>query len=269
MKAKIFKRSKLRGKDIVSHTSNDAVLYHGDSFEAMALLEDESVDMILADLPYGTTACAWDSILPLDKLWAEYKRIIKPNGAIVLTAAQPFTWKLCASNPEMFKYELIWEKPNGTNPMLVKKQLFCAHENILVFYKKQPTYNPQKTYGHSTYSGFHDANKSIGEVYGGKSKKNAPISKHKKNTDGSRYPKSVQKFSQDRSGHPTKKPVDMFRWLIRSYSNEGDVVLDNTMGEGTTAVAALMENRKVIGIEMNQEYVARALRDSVEVIENV
>lgn len=233
-------------------TKNDINLFMGDCFTVLPQIEDHSLDMILADLPYGTTACSWDSVLPLDKLWGEYKRVIKKNGAIILTAAQPFAWRLCASNPDWFKYEIIWEKPNGTNPMLVKKQPFRTHENVLVFYQKQPTYNPQMTYGHSNYSGFYDDEKFIGEVYNGDDKK--LISKHKKNTDGSRYPRSVQKFAQDRSGHPTKKPVELMAWLIRTYTNVGDTVLDNTMGEGTTGIACVKENRKFIGIELNANY---------------
>lgn len=229
---------------------NDISLWCNDCFNIFPQIEDKSIDMILADLPYGITACSWDTMLPFDKLWEQYKRIIKNNGAIVLTAVQPFTWKLCASNPEWFKYEIIWEKPNGTNPLLVKKQPFRSHENILVFYQKQPTYNPQMTYGHNNYSGFIDETKFIGEAYDGSNKQ--IVSKHKKNTDGSRYPRSVQKFPQDRSGHPTKKPVELMSWLIRTYTNVGDLVLDNTMGEGTCGVACVKEQRKFYGIELSQ-----------------
>jgi site-specific DNA-methyltransferase (adenine-specific) len=239
----------------MKYTTEKVSLWLNDCFKVFPEIRDKSVDMILADLPYGTTACAWDSILPLDKLWKEYKRIIKDNGAIVLTASQPFTWKLCASNPEWFRYEIIWEKPNGTNPMLIKKQPFKVHESILVFYEKQPTYNPQMTYGHSTYSGFSDDNKKIGEVYG-----DNLISKHKENKDGSRYPRSVQKFSQDRKkGHPTKKPVELMEWLIKTYTNEGELVLDNTMGEGSTGIAALKNKRRFYGIELEKKYYDNAL----------
>jgi site-specific DNA-methyltransferase (adenine-specific) len=236
------------------YDNSGILLLQGDTFQGMRRLQDHSVDLILADLPYGTTACKWDSVLPLDKLWAEYKRVAKPNAAIVLTAAQPFTWRLCASNPEMFRYELIWEKPNGTNPMLVHKQPFRTHENILVFYTKQPTYNPQKTFGHSTYSGFESESKGLGEVYGEGLK-----SKHSSNKDGSRFPRSVQRFKQERGSHPTKKPVDMFRWLIRSYTNPGDLVLDNVVGGGTTAVAAALENRKCVGIDRERKYLDMAI----------
>lgn len=237
-------------------TNNDISLWHDDCFNIFPQIQDKSVDLILCDLPYGTTACSWDSILPLDQLWNHYKRIIKDNGAIVLTASQPFTWKLCASNPEWFKYEIIWEKPNGTNPLLIKKQPFKVHENILVFYNKQPTYNPQMTYGHDTYGGFEDANKEIGEVYGGDL-----ISKHRENIDGSRYPRSVQRFPQDRGGHPTKKPVFLMEWLILTYSNEGEMVLDNCMGEGSTGIACINFKRKFMGIEKEKKYFDRAKED--------
>lgn len=229
-------------------------LYNDDCFNIFNIIKNKSIDLILADLPYGTTACSWDSILPLDKLWEEYIRIIKDNGVIVLTASQPFTWKLCASNPKWFKYEIIWEKPNGTNPLLVKKQPFKVHENILVFYKNKPTYNPQMVYGNSNYSGFTDKNKSIGEVYSGSEGSKKLISKHKNNLDGSRYPRSIQKFSQDRTGHPTKKPVELMSWLIKTYTNINEIVLDNTMGEGTTGVSCIKTKRDFIGIELNKKY---------------
>lgn len=242
----------------------DASLWLNDCFNIFPQIENNSIDMILCDLPYGTTACKWDSVLPLNDLWLAYKRIIKLHGVIVLTASQPFTWQLCASNPDWFKYEIIWEKPNGTNPMLTKKQPFKTHENILIFYNKQPTYNPQMTYGHKNYNGFNDKNKFIGEVYNGDS--NKLISKHRENKDGSRYPRSVQKFAQDRSGHPTKKPVDLMRWLIRTYTNEGNLVLDNTMGEGSTGIACIKEKRKFIGIELNKEYFDKAQFDINNII---
>lgn len=243
---------------------NGISLYLEDCFNVFKFIKDHSIDLILNDPPYGVTACKWDNILPLDQLWKEYIRIIKPNGAILLTSSQPFTWKLCASNPDWFKYEIIWEKPNGTNPLLVKKQPFRVHENILVFYNKQPTYNPQMIYGNSCYNGYSNNNKFIGEVYNGSFDNKKLISRHKENTDGSRYPRSVQKFSQDRTGHPTKKPVDLMSWLIRTYSNEGEIVLDNTMGEGTTGVSCVLEKRNFIGIEIQEDY----FKKSVENIKN-
>lgn len=224
-------------------------IYNADCFDVFPSITNQSIDLILADLPYGTTACKWDSVLPLPALWNEYGRVLKENGAIVLTAAQPFTWTLCASNPTQFRYELIWEKSNGTNPMLVHKQPFRSHENVLIFYAKQPTYNPQMVYGHSPYAGFSDTQKKIGEVYG-----TTTVSKHKHNTDGSRFPRSVLYVPQERGGHPTQKPVALMEWLIKSYSNVNDLVLDNTMGTGATGVAAIRANRNFIGIELDQGY---------------
>jgi len=229
-------------------------LYNADCFDIFPQITNKSIDLIIADLPYGITACKWDCVLPLDKLWCEYTRVIKNDGCIILTATQPFAWRLCASNPEWFKYDIIWEKSNGTNPLLVKKQPFRVHENILIFYKKQPTYNPQMTYGSSTYGGFSDSTKTIGEAYSGTKKENSLISKHKQNIDGSRYPRSVLKIRQDRSGHPTKKPVELMSWLVKTYSNVGELVMDNTMGEGTTGVACMLADRKFIGIELDKGY---------------
>lgn len=242
-------------KSVPIQLEDDISLYNDDCFNILPQIKNGSVDMILADLPYGTTACAWDTVLPLDKLWDEYKRILKDNGVVVLTSSQPFTWKLCSSNPEWFKYEIIWEKPNGTNPLLVKRQPFKVHENVLVFYKKQGTYNPQMTQG-KPYSGFSDNNKTIGEVFSGSTSDNRGLtSKHRENLDGSRYPRSVIRCKQDRSGqHPTKKPVELMSWLIKTYTNPGEFVLDNTMGEGTTGVACVIEKRKFIGIEINKKY---------------
>ena len=237
-------------------------LINADCFEVLPYVADKSVDLVLCDLPYGITALGWDSTLPLDKLWVEYKRVLKRRGVVILTSAQPFTWKVCASNPSWFKDEIIWEKPNGTNPLQTAFRPFRVHENILVFYDEQPTYNPQMTYGHPQYSGFEDLTKYIGEVYNGDDpgKEKKLISKHRKNTDGSRFPRSIQRFAQDRGGeHPTKKPVDLMAWLVRSYTNPGDLVLDNTMGAGTTCVASLKEGRAFIGIELDTIYYERAV----------
>lgn len=222
-------------------------LYHGDCLEIMANLEDNSVDMLMVDLPYGTTACKWDSIIPLDKLWEQYNRICKKNAAMVFTAAQPFTTVLGASNIGNLRYEWIWEKPQGTNPMNAKVMPMKSHENILVFYREKPTYNPQMWYS-TPYSGFSSDVSTIGEVYG-----NAK-SKHRDNPDGSRYPKTIIKHKQEKGYHPTQKPVGLMEYLINTYTNEGDVVLDNTMGSGTTGVAAQNLRRGFIGIEMGEEY---------------
>lgn len=204
-------------------------------------------DSLRSPLRLGTTACSWDSILPLDELWNHYHRISKENAAMIFTAAQPFTTVLAHSNLKEFRYEWIWEKPQGTNPMNAKNMPLKSHENILVFYHKKPTYNPQMWYS-TPYSGFSSEQSKIGEVYG------SAKSKHRDNPDGSRYPKTILKFKQEKGLHPTQKPVDLMRYLIRTYSNEGDLVLDNTMGSGTTGVAAVMENRRFIGIENDKKY---------------
>jgi site-specific DNA-methyltransferase (adenine-specific) len=222
-------------------------LHLGDCLDILPTLADNSVDMVLVDLPYGTTACKWDSIIPLDKLWEQYNRICKKDGAMVFTAAQPFTTILAASNLENFRYEWIWEKPQGTNPMNAKVMPLKSHENILVFYRKKPVYNPQMWYS-TPYSGFSSNTSKIGEVYG------SAKSKHRDNPEGSRYPKTVLKFKQEKGLHPTQKPVELMEYLIKTYSNEGEVVLDNTMGSGTTGVACVNTNRNFIGIEMEENY---------------
>jgi len=166
---------------------------------------------------------------------------------MVLTAAQPFTTILAASNLESFRYEWIWEKPQGTNPMNAKVMPLKSHENILVFYRKKPVYNPQMWYS-TPYSGFSSDTSKIGEVYG------SAKSKHRDNPEGSRYPKTVLKFKQEKGLHPTQKPVEMMEYLIKTYSNGGDTVLDNTMGSGTTGVACMNTNRNFIGIEQDEKY---------------
>ena len=222
-------------------------LFHGDCLEHLPQIESDSVDMILADLPYGTTACKWDSIIPLEKLWQEYNRICKKCGAMVFTAAQPFTTILAASNLKNFRYEWIWEKPQGTNPMNAKVMPLKSHENILVFYRKKPTYNPQMWYS-TPYGGFSSDTSKIGEVYG------SAASKHRNNPEGSRYPKTVLRFKQEKGLHPTQKPVEMMEYLIRTYTHEGDTILDNTMGSGTTGVACVNTGRHFIGIEQDFGY---------------
>ena len=222
-------------------------LHHGDCLKILPTLSDNSVDMLLVDLPYGTTACKWDSIIPLDKLWEQYNRICKQNAAMVFTAAQPFTTVLASSNIKNFKYEWIWEKSQGTNPMNSKVMPLKSHENILVFYRKKPTYNPQMWYS-TPYTGFVSDSAKIGEVYGKQQ------SKHRDNPEGSRFPKTVLKYKQEKGLHPTQKPVGLMEYLIKTYTNEGDTVLDNTMGSGTTGLACKRNNRKFIGIEKDINY---------------
>ena len=212
-------------------------------------IDDKSIDMILCDLPYGTTACKWDTVIPFEPLWAHYKRIIKDNGAIVLTASQPFTSALVMSNPKMFRYEIIWEKERPTNIFFVKKQIAKVHENVLIFYKHQPDYNPQME-------------KSMGvnrKLYDGNESKTHLRQKYKSSEDYNykiRYPRSVQKINRQNliAHHPTQKPVALFEYLIKTYTNEGELVLDNCAGSGTTAIACLKTNRNYILIEQETKY---------------
>lgn len=223
-------------------------LYNGDCLEVMSNIPNKSIDMILCDLPYEITACKWDKMIPLDKLWGHYERIIKDRGNIVLFSKQPFTTLLNNSNIKLFKYELIWCKQQATNPLCAKKRIMPIHENISIFYKKFGTYNPQMIYGKSNYKSF-SGEKNIGEVYGN----NKSI--HRNCNDGSRYPTSVLYYNNVRKSlHPTQKPIDLCEYLIKTYTNEGDTVLDNCMGSGTTGVACKNTNRNFIGIELDETY---------------
>ena len=218
-------------------------LIQGDCLELMKEIPDKSIDMILCDLPYGTTACKWDMIIPFELLWKQYERIIKDNGAIVLTASQPFTSALVMSNPKLFKYEWIWEKEQGVNFMLSKKQPMKVHENILIFSKKQIKYNPIMTIGRPYISG----KGTSGDVTGN-------VTKIQTKNGGTRFPKSIIKINRETGLHPTQKPVALFEYLIKTYTNEGETVLDNCMGSGTTGVACKNLNRNFIGIELDPEY---------------
>lgn len=230
-------------------------IYLGNCLELMPQIETESIDMILCDLPYGTTACKWDIIIPFEPLWEQYERIIKPNGAIVLTASQPFTSALVMSNPKMFKYEWIWEKHTGSNFAQLKRMPFKQHENILVFGKAGwNNYNPQmQPKSESTKD-------RLKYDISGMIKGKATANKHSRGysdemrTSEDRYPSSVQKFNRQTGLHPTQKPVPLFEYLIRTYTNEGEIVLDNCIGSGTTAIACKQTGRNFIGIEMEQEY---------------
>ncbi len=230
----------------------------GDCLELMNDIPNGNIDMILADLPYGTTACKWDTIIPFEPLWEQYKRIIKPNGAIVLTASQPFTSVLVMSNLKMFRYELIWDKLKGRQPFLAKIRPMKSHENILVFSKNKTVYNPQMTKAESR--NMRDRVKSIKKetaesIYG--------LQKEyiKDNSlEHLRYPQSVFRYSgqareiNNSRVHPTQKPIELFEYLIKTYTNEGDLVLDNTAGSGTTAIACLRTNRQFIVMEKEQKY---------------
>lgn len=220
----------------------------GDCLEVMKHFEDKSIDMILCDLPYGTTQNKWDSVIPLDKLWEEYKRIIKENGAIVLTSQGIFTAKLMLSNESWFKYKLVWEKSKATNFLNCKKQPLRKYEDICVFYKKQPTYNPQMTEGEPYDKGVRKS--QLTGSYGDFN----PV--HVK-SEGMRYPTDVIYFktaeSEGKVYHSTQKPVELGRYLIRTFTDKNAVVLDNACGSGSFLVSAILENRNFIGIEKNED----------------
>ena len=229
-------------------------LYHGDCLDVMKEISDKSVDMILCDLPYGTTKCSWDTIIPFKPLWEQYERVIKDNGAIVLFGKNPFTSNLIMSNPELFRQTLVWEKHKASDIMMSKKRILTKHEDIMVFYKKLPTYNPQMEEG-KPYKKRSSRHKNLEENAVG-TKGNI---KYSDDLDTSkRYPTSVLKFSnhfqKENKYHPTQKPVALFEYLIKTYTNEGEVVLDNCLGSGTTGVACINTNRKFIGIELDENY---------------
>lgn len=223
-------------------------LLHGDCLELMGQIPDGSVDMVLADPPYGTTACKWDSIIPLKPMWKHLKRVIKPNGAIVMTASQPFTTTLIASNMAMFKYSWVWLKNRYTGFLQSKSRPMRAHEDIVVFVDGVPTYNPQKTTGHIP------TNSARGYGHSPTFGKCKP--RNYKGGDTTRFPKSLLRFDCERGLHPTQKPVPLMEYLIRTYTNEGEMVLDFAFGSLTTGVACKRTNRDFIGIELNETYFA-------------
>lgn len=227
-------------------------LLQGDCLELMKDIPDGSIDMILCDLPYGTTQNKWDTIIPFEPLWEQYKRVIKQNGALLLFSQQPFTSHLVNSNISWFRYEWIWQKTHPKGHLNAKKMPMRAHENVVVFYKKLPTYNPQKTTGHkrkvarSTYTRADEGNSCYG--------------KEMRDTiydSTERYPLDVQLFSnadQSNKLHPTQKPLSIMEYFVKTYTNAGDTVLDNCMGSGTTGVACVNTGRNFIGMELEQEY---------------
>ena len=230
-------------------------LIHGDCLEVMKTLPDASIDAIITDPPYGTTNCKWDAAIPFEPMWKELNRIIKDNGAIVLFGSQPFTSALVMSNPKMFKYEWIWEKNAGSNFASVRFQPMKEHENILVFSKGKTTYNQQKQ--DRAESGFARQKtpltfnrKNSDDVYGGLFVGNIT----KKHIDKLRCPRSIQKFNRERGLHPTQKPLLLLEYLVKTYTNENDTVLDFTMGSGTTGLACKNLNRNFIGVEKDDNY---------------
>ena len=223
-------------------------LIHGDCLEKMKDIQDGSINMVFADPPYGMTACKWDSVIPLEPMWKQLKRIIRKNGVIIMTASQPFTTTLISSNLKMFRYEWIWGKTLFSNFALVSKQPAKLHENICVFYRKQPIYNAQKTKGKP----YIDTRRRSGAVVaGGKIGMKNPI-----HNTGTRWPSSIQRLSNgnNKNVHPTQKPVALMEYMIKTYTNEGDKVLDFCMGSGTTGVACKNLNREFSGIEKDEAY---------------
>ena len=232
--------------------TNNVWLMKGDCLERMKEIESGSVDLILTDPPYGTTACKWDSVIPLDKMWEQLKRIIKPNGAIVLFGSEPFSSFLRCSNIKDYKYDVYWKKEKPTNIFQVKRRFGKTTETISIFYRQQVTYNPQMV----RHTGKIVKNKPKGihkSVVAGNSKQTVTAY-----TDtGFRYPTDILEFRREVLGttiHPTQKPVALIEYLIRTYTNENETVLDFTFGSGTTGVAAINTNRKFIGIEMDDNY---------------
>lgn len=236
-----------------------------DCVEGMKLLPSKSIDMILTDLPYGQTARnKWDIVIPFDKLWKQYSRIIKDDGAIILFANGMFTADLMKSNTKMWRYNLIWEKTTSTGFLNAKKMPLRSHEDICVFYKRLPTYNPQMTSGHTpvhsytkhTSDGTNYGDTKLGVSGGGSTE---------------RYPKSILKFSTDKqkcSLHPTQKPVALCEYLIKTYSNEGDVILDSCIGSGTTCIACINTNRNYIGFENDKDIFITA-KERIEQINSI
>lgn len=236
-------------------------LRNGDCLELLKDIPDGSVDMVMTDMPYGTTQCKWDTVVDLDALWIEIKRITKPNAAIVMTAAQPFTTTLISSNMSMFRYDLIWCKTQSTGFYNANRMPLRAHEDICVFYSKLPTYNPQKTDGKP----YRQKRGSASDVYHGKDL-------HETVSDGKRYPVSYQTIKGEKGLHPTQKPVALMEYLIKTYTNEAETVIDMFMGSSSTGVACVNTNRKFIGIELDKDCFAIAeqrINDAIKTNETV
>lgn len=232
---------------------NDIILMKGDCLERMNEIADNSVDMILCDLPYGTTACGWDVVIPFDELWRHYKRVLTDNGVVALFGQEPFSSIMRMSNLEWYKYDIYWEKERLTNIMQVKNRVGKTVETISIFYKKQPVYNPQMT----EYDGPRRTNKvkngKIGKLIDNSNDKTVK----EYNDTGLRYPTQVWRYSRDilkENYHPTQKPVALLENLIRTFTNPGFTVLDNTMGSGSTGAACINTERNFIGIENDAQY---------------
>lgn len=233
-------------------------LLHGDCLELMKNIPNGSIDMILCDLPYGTSACKWDSVLPFEELWTQYERVIKDNGAIVLFGSEPFSSALRMSNLELYKYDWKWEKPSGANFLNFKYQPAKVHEDIMVFGKMATSYSKR---GNMIYfpqmedgTPYMQKSGSQKQKYGNSTVR-SPIESVVTVNKGTRYPRSIQKFNLDRDKlHPTQKPVALLEYLIKTYTNENETVLDNCMGSGSTGVACIHTNRNFIGMELDENY---------------
>ena len=258
-------------------------VYNKDCLEGMKRIPDGSIDMILCDLPYGTTACKWDTIIPFEPLWEQYERVIKDNGAIVLTASQPFTSALVMSKPELFKHEWIWEKQKASNFMAAKYSPLKYHESVLVFGKGRVNYNPQKykvleieelitktkkeleqIMRNREYDRFGkvDRRKVVNDPTTNKNHLGSRIARTRNSDTGYRNPKSVLKINKsiNKNIHPTQKPVPLFEYLIKTYTTEGETVSDNCMGSGTTAIACINTDRNYIGFELDKTYYEKSLK---------
>lgn len=254
---------------------SDLLLKQGDCLELMKDIPDGSIDMILCDLPYGSTACKWDSVIPFDLLWQQYERIIKDDGAIVLFGFEPFTSQLISSNLKLYKYSWIWDKGQGANFITSHYQPLRIHEDICVFgkyacsfvkSKKNMKYNPQFEIG-KPYRCVSGKQKQASIIRDGK-KGWKDIAGTETVSDGRRFPKSIIKFSKDKEKHhPTQKPVGLLEYLVRTYTNEGEMVLDNCMGSGSTGVACVNTGRKFIGIELDEKYYDIAEKRILQAVE--
>lgn len=234
-------------------------LYCADCMDILKGIPEGSIDMILCDLPYGTTRNKWDVIIPLEPLWAQYRRIIKSNGVIALHSDMPFTATLVSAGKDLYRYELIWAKEEGSDFLNANRKPLKAHESIQIFYKHQPAYNKQYVDGKPYKSGSKKASQNWGEFRDG-------ISTGR--SDGKRSPTTILKFPRERGLHPTQKPVKLEEWLIKTYTNPGETVLDNCMGSGTTGVACINTNRDFIGIEKNPDYYKTAISRIKEAQDN-
>lgn len=222
-------------------------IYHADCLEGMNWVDDGTVDLVLSDLPYGNTNCRWDTVIPFEPLWAQYSRVLKPNGALVLMATQPFATDLINSQRRMFRYDLVWEKSMPVGFANSHRQPLRSHENILVFYRRQPTYNPQDLIKLDTPVKIRDSHKTGKGVYRALDKEYVKTHTH--------YPRSVLRFQlKGKRLHPTQKPLELFEYLVRTYTNPGDLVMDNCMGSGTTAIACINSGRQFVGFEKDEQY---------------